>query len=66
MSLHDPLRSRLHAELVKIIKSPESLERLASVGAMPVANTPEQFAEANRLDVEKWAKVIKEHGIKAD
>ena len=61
-----PIINRLHAELVKIIKSPESLERLASVGAMPVANTPEQFAEANRLDVEKWAKVIKEHGIKAD
>ena len=61
-----PIINRLHAELVKIIKSPESLKRLASVGAIPVANTPEQFAEANRLDVEKWAKVIKEHGIKAD
>jgi len=61
-----PIINRLHAEVVKIIKSPESMERLASVGAMPVANTPEQFAEANRLDVEKWAKVIKEHGIKPD
>ncbi len=61
-----PIINRLHAELVKIIKSPESLARLASVGAVPVANTPEQFAEDNRLDVEKWAKVIKEHGIKPD
>jgi len=61
-----PIINRLHAEVVKIIRSPESLERLASVGAVPVANTPEQFAEANRLDVVKWAKVIKEHGIKPD
>lgn len=61
-----PIINRLHAELVKIIKSPESIERLASVGAVSVANTPEQFAEANRLDVEKWAKVIKDNGIKAD
>ncbi|HTE14486.1 MAG TPA: tripartite tricarboxylate transporter substrate binding protein, partial [Burkholderiales bacterium] len=61
-----PIINRLHAAVVKIIKSPESLERLAGVGAFAVANTPEQFAEANRLDVEKWAKVIKEHGIKAD
>jgi tripartite-type tricarboxylate transporter receptor subunit TctC len=61
-----PIINRLHAEVVKIIRSPESLERLASVGAVPVANTPEQFAEANRLDVEKWAKVVKEHGIKPD
>ena len=61
-----PIIQRLHGELVKIIRSPESIERLASVGAIPVANTPEQFAEALRLDVAKWAKVIKEHGIKAD
>lgn len=61
-----PIINRLHGELTKIIRSPESLERLASVGAFAVANTPEQFAEALRLDVEKWAKVIKDHGIKAD
>ena len=61
-----PLIDKLHGEVVKIIKSPESLERLASVGAFVVANTPEQFAEANRQDVAKWAKVVKEHGIKPD
>ncbi len=61
-----PIINRLHGEVVKIIKSPESVERLASVGAVIVANTPEQFAESNRLDVAKWAKVIKEHGIKPD
>jgi tripartite-type tricarboxylate transporter receptor subunit TctC len=61
-----PIINRLHDELVKIIRSPESLERLASVGAFPVANTPEQFAQALRLDVEKWGKVVKEHGITAD
>jgi len=61
-----PIINRLHGELVKIIQAPDSTERLASVGAIPVANTPAQFAEALRLDVAKWAKVIKEHGIKAD
>ena len=61
-----PIINRLHADVVKIIKSPDSLERLASVGAFVVANTPEQFAEALRRDVEKWAKVVKEHGIKPD
>ena len=61
-----PIINRLHSEVVKIIKSPDSLERLASVGAFVVANTPEQFAEANRQDVAKWARVVKEHGIKPD
>lgn len=61
-----PIVDKLHSELVKIIKSPESTARLAGVGAIPVANTPEQFAEANRRDVAKWGKIIRENGIKAD
>ena len=61
-----PIITRLHGELVKIIKSPESVARLAGVGAIPVANTPEQFAEANRRDVAKWGKIIRDNGIKAD
>jgi tripartite-type tricarboxylate transporter receptor subunit TctC len=58
--------NKLHAEVVKVIKSPDSLERLASVGAQPIANTPEQFAEYLKQDVAKWGKVVKEHNIKPD
>ena len=61
-----PIIDKLYTELARIIKSPESMERLAGVGAIPVANTPEQFAEATRIEVAKWAKVTKENGIKAD
>lgn len=57
---------RLHGELVKIIRAPDSVERLAGVGAIPVANTPEQFAEATRREVAKWAVIIRENNIKAD
>ena len=46
--------------------APDSVTRLAGVGAIPVANTPEQFAEANRKEVAKWGKIIRENGIKAD
>lgn len=58
--------NKLHDELAKIIHSPDSVARLAGVGAIPVANTPEQFAEETRLEVVKWAKIIKENNIKAD
>ena len=58
--------TRLHAELAKIIRSPESVAALAAVGAIPVADTPEHFAEMLRLDVAKWSKIIKEHNIKPD
>ena len=61
-----PIIDKQHGELVKIIRLPESVARLAAVGAFPVANTPEQFADAIKADVAKWGKIIRENGIKAD
>jgi hypothetical protein len=39
---------------------------MAASGSIPVGNTPEQFANENTLEVEKWARIIKANGIKAD
>ncbi len=56
----------LNREIVKVVHMPEVKERLAIDGAQPAGNTPEQFAAVNKAEVEKWAKVIKAAGIKAD
>ena len=61
-----PIIKKLHAELIRIVHSPENIARMAALGSIPVGNTPEQFAEENRLELAKWAKIIKAHGIKAD
>ncbi len=61
-----PIIDKLHRELVKIIRAPESVNRLAAVGAVPIANTPAEFAEEIRKDVAKWGKIIRENNIKAD
>ena len=61
-----PIIDKLQAELAKIIHSPESIKRLAEVGAFPVANKPEQFAEYLRKEVEVWGKIVRENGIKAN
>jgi tripartite-type tricarboxylate transporter receptor subunit TctC len=61
-----PVINRLHDELATIIMAPDSIARLAGVGAIPVANTPEQFTEANRKEVAKWGRIVRENGIKAD
>jgi len=58
--------ARLHDELVKIIRSPEATARLEASGSIPVANTPEQFAENLRLEVAKWGKIIRDNNIKPD
>ncbi|MBI3938982.1 MAG: tripartite tricarboxylate transporter substrate binding protein [Betaproteobacteria bacterium] len=57
--------NRLHREIVRIVRSPEFVEQLTAQGATPVGSTPPEFGAAIRADIEKWAKVIKEAGIRA-
>lgn len=58
--------SRLHAESVKVLKLPDVKERLDATGFEPIGTTPEQFGAYLRSEVEKWAKVVKAAGIRAD
>jgi tripartite-type tricarboxylate transporter receptor subunit TctC len=58
--------SRLHGEIVKLLKHPDVRERLASLGAELVGNSPEQFASFQKADSAKWAKVVKESGAKIE
>jgi tripartite-type tricarboxylate transporter receptor subunit TctC len=58
--------SRLHAESVKAINSPEMREFITREGAEPVASTPQEFAAHFRSEVERYAKIIKAAGVKVD
>lgn len=58
--------NKLQAELHKVIHAPESVERLAAVGAFPIASTPEQFAQYLKREVDTWGKIVREHGISAN
>lgn len=58
--------TRLNKEVVSIMQSPDMRERLAKEGGRPVGNTPEEFQEIVKADVAKWAKVVKEAGIKVE
>ena len=60
-----PIIDRLQQEIVKLLRSPDVRERLIADGTDPVGNTPEEFAAYIRSETEKWAKVIKAAGIKA-
>lgn len=60
-----PIIDRLQGELAKIIHAPDSVARLESVGAVPVANTPAQFAQYLKQEVEKWGRIVRENGIRA-
>jgi tripartite-type tricarboxylate transporter receptor subunit TctC len=60
-----PMIERLNREIVKVVRSPEFNQVLTSEGATPVGNTPAEFDAVIRADVKKWAKIIKEAGIRA-
>jgi tripartite-type tricarboxylate transporter receptor subunit TctC len=58
--------TRLNTELAKLVRSPETKAKLLELGAEPVGGSPEQFAATVRNDTAKWAKVIRDAGIKAE
>jgi tripartite-type tricarboxylate transporter receptor subunit TctC len=61
-----PIVNRLNRELVKIVRSPEFAQVLTGEGATAVGNTPAEFDAIIRADVKKWAKIIKDAGIRAN
>ena len=63
-SLPQPLLSRLHSELVKILNQPDVRERIVADGSEPVGSSPEEFRRFMHADLAKWAKVVKESGAK--
>ncbi len=56
----------LHREIVRIIALPDVTEKMATLGFEAVGNTPDEAATLFRSESTKWAKVIREAGIKAN
>jgi tripartite-type tricarboxylate transporter receptor subunit TctC len=57
---------RLSAEAAKAAKSPVMLERLAVDDAEAVGSTPEAYAAFIKKEQQRWSKVVRTAGIKAD
>lgn len=58
--------TRLNSDIVKILRSPETQDRLIALGCEPVGNTTREFAAFVIAERDKWAKVIRQAGIKLD
>jgi tripartite-type tricarboxylate transporter receptor subunit TctC len=58
--------TRLHDVTVKLLALPDVRERLAASGFEVLVSTPEQYGEFVRSEVERWGKVVKLSGAKAD
>jgi len=58
--------TKLNTEVARSLREPDARERLYSIGAEPMDNTPEEFQAYINAEMAKWAKVVKTAGIRAD
>lgn len=56
--------TRLNAELLRTLKSPEVIERLAPDGGEAVGSTPEEFGRHLAAEIARWRKVAQAADIK--
>ena len=58
--------TRLAGEVAKAVKQNDVVQRFAQLGIDPVGSTAQAYAEANKADYEKYAKIVKATGAKID
>ena len=59
--------NRLHADMVKAMQTPDVRAKLEGIGADgSVSRSPEEFAALVRADTARYAKIVKDIGIRID
>jgi tripartite-type tricarboxylate transporter receptor subunit TctC len=61
-----PIVQRLNSEIARILKSPEVKARLDTLAVEPDGGPPDSLANFQKAEIARWAKVVKEAGIKPD
>jgi len=56
----------LQKEIAKAVAQPDVKKKLATLGFVPVANTPEQFGARIKLEIEKWGKVVRDAKLRIE
>jgi len=58
--------ARLHSETVRTLSVPEVRARILAIGMEPVGNSQEEFSAFIRSEIERWGRVVKAAGVKAE
>ena len=58
--------ARLYQETARLVHLPEVKQRFVIDAADPVGSTPEQLTAHLKSEIERWSKVVKQAGIRAD
>jgi len=60
-----PILDRLSREVAAAMRAPEAADRYRALGAETIGSTPEEFGKFLRAEIEQYARVIRESGLKA-
>jgi len=58
--------NKANQDLTKMLKAPDTRERILAMGGITLGNSPEEFSAFVRTEIEKWAKVVKAAGIRPE
>ena len=61
-----PAIARLNGEVNKLLQMPDMRQRMAALGSDPIGGAPKELTDYMRVEIPRWAKVIKESGAKAE
>jgi tripartite-type tricarboxylate transporter receptor subunit TctC len=58
--------ARLNTELVRVLRIPNVLDRLAADGPIPMGSTPEEYVAFIKAEQVKWGKIVREASIRIE
>ena len=61
-----PVVTRIHESTVKLLDNPDVKKRFASDGGEAFSSSGEQAGKFLNAEIQRWAKVIKDAGVRAD
>lgn len=56
----EPIITRMHQALTKVLKDPDAVKAFADDGLIAVASTPDQFKAFVHAEVAEWAKLVRQ------
>jgi tripartite-type tricarboxylate transporter receptor subunit TctC len=59
-----PIVDRLQKSIAQALEQPEVAKQMLELGARPVGNTPEAFAQGIDAELQKWRKVVEANKLK--
>jgi tripartite-type tricarboxylate transporter receptor subunit TctC len=61
-----PILKKIHDDFVAVLRAPDVTQRLAADGAEVIASTPQEFARFIRSEIDKYANVVRQRGLKPE